>query len=1525
MASLSVETSRMRAFKGHFNKANAAFAERLAVYKAHPGVKEIYRQLVESYDKLKRQYDKCDSQYQLMQELEPSQEGWIQKYDETYALMDAAMAEYNAAVIDFTRQDADMEREDKGDLQQQLEDLKDQLEGMAGAAGAAAGPKRIAKAEQSLKPDTLTSSMTPSEFRIWQEKYNDYSNASYLESLPLKSQIPYLKNCVDAELLSQMNLDDATTIKGAMDIIEKQFMTHHPMINRRVNMMRIQQKEGQLMSEHVTLLKKAGREADVDHMTPDEFKAVLIISTCNDQELLGKLLEVNKDRPTVDELDRVITSYESRKLVKDNLSTAPHKHQNRRTPADTSAMTCYTCARSGHMARDCRFPKNKLWCSVCKVKSHNTGALAKCKQKEEKKDNQDNGQGARVKKKKKKGANARRSQTPHPEGSGNETETEGEESEAEPDQTRRARARRVNSSVEAKPEEEGAKETIYAVCKQGVSTQPTPTIDLRVRNTTSKRSSGKNMESVPDTGCTKSIISEAEAKKCNLNVITDVDISLTDAAGKKMKTLGLVHMFVEDIHGHIKRIEAIVSPGLADPALISWSDLILLGYLPPGWPNVGPKARKTTSQVWPPPEWGPEVIEVVEEFRHVFQDELQENSRIVGPPVEVDFKEDAVLPQVTNSRSIPYHLQAMADKVIKKGLDAGIWEVDVSTTSKACAPAHFVLKPDGTDVRMVCDMRLLNKAVKRPVHVFPTGKDVWRCVSPDSKLFFKLDLVQGYHQIPLSKRSREYFTFLTPQGKFRYTVCPMGFNASGDYFCQVTDRALWGIPGIKKEVDDILGQGINNKELAEQLRQVLQRCSDNNITLSRKKMQVGPLVNFAGFVVSEAGCKPDPGKILALKKVEAPTNLTELRSFLGAVNQMTAWWPDLSMACHRIRELTEKNTEFQWRPEHEEAFQKVKAILSDTARLAPFDPNKKTELITDASKVGLGFVLIQYNEVSKKWELVWAGSTSLKGAQHNYPPIQLELLGLTWALQECKYYLQGHPGFHVKTDHHPLVGLTKKHIRDVSDRLQSMAEICSTYNFTIEYIKGKTNLVADLLSRQPLWKGEQGPEVVDICNRVIAEEDYSRIREDPRIAEILKAAAQSPSYKQAVKAKLDGLNQEEVKKLPENHGAKEFRRWWNEIGLLDNKEDSILVMEGTKIVVPQGARKSILELLHVPHMATSRTRKAASARYFWVGMGDEVRKMCEGCQTCRERGPSRPAEPMDTPEPRALAEPMEALGLDLMQFGGVKYLVCVDRYSGYPLVHKLGKSSSTKEVIKALSGWFRTFGYAKRARHDDGPEFRDKFVDWLKQVGCKSELSSAYNPASNGLAESCVKNVKNLVKRCSDTKQCFETALAEFRIAPREDGYSPAEMFYKRQVRGLLPELPRKFNPIAAELARDKVQQEYTERRQTRSQSKPLALGDRVWMQDQNTKKWTIEGVVKSQRNNGKSYVVETATGAYLRNRRYLKAAGAALRRQVATALRLAAGVKQAAVTDSTPRPLKTVRFKLSVRFGQPPEKDVRV
>ena len=101
---------------------------------------------------------------------------------------------------------------------------------------------------------------------------------------------------------------------------------------------------------------------------------------------------------------------------------------------------------------------------------------------------------------------------------------------------------------------------------------------------------------------------------------------------------------------------------------------------------------------------------------------------------------------------------------------------------------------------------------------------------------------------------------------------------------------------------------------------------------------------------------------------------------------------------------------------------------------------------------------MQLDEVSNRWRLIRAGSCALKKAQKNYPPIQLELLGLTWALQACNYYLRAHPGFKVKTDHNPLVGLFKKDIRDSSEKLQSMLEVCSRYTFQTEYIPGKKNL-----------------------------------------------------------------------------------------------------------------------------------------------------------------------------------------------------------------------------------------------------------------------------------------------------------------------------------------------------------------------------------------------------------------------------------------------------------------------------------
>ena len=1512
--------SSLASYKGHFTRQKRSFDTRLAAFKNSPEVAENWGVLENAFRKYEKGYEQLETAIVAVQLLDPDPALEAQA-NEAFTSMEEATAEFSRA--------AKKKKDDGG--------------GVTGATS-----KRVAKSVDSLKPDTLAKSMKPTEFRHWRRRFDDWYTTSCFDSMPIDGQIAFLRSVLDVELSEQVDLGGATTIKEALDRVEAQFMLTHPLLNRRVEFLTMQQKEGQLMSEHIIGLTKAGLEADVDTMGPEDWKATRIISSCTDKEMRTKLLEMRPavaNKPTVVELQKVVADFEARKISED-LLTGGTPRNRRVQKGEPPKGECWKCRQKGHFARECPVPKNKLQCTVCNTKGfHNTFEGCQGKKEYPNKD-----------KKKKKKERSRRSQTPGPRGEGSATDTEGEDSSPEhEDRNRRVVARRmvaksarrvmarrvVARSASNQPVQMVRRVTARCSRQQGVVSHPTPPIGIGVKTIRSQKTRVK-VYAIPDTGCTATVINSKVAAKCKLKVDKNVDINLSDAAGKRMKTHGMATMFINAIDGTTKKIEAIVSPDLTDPCLVSWSDLIQLQYLPQNWPNISPKVRRTSAtdkdatqpeemamempeeeeednveEPWPPEEWGKEITDVIKDYPHLFQNKLGVDSRIKAPPMDITFKENAVLPQCTHTRPIPVHLRGMADEFVKDALSGGVFESTVE--GEACSPAHFVEKRDAegniTGVRLVCDLKTLNNSVKRSAVTFPTGNDIWNSVEQGSQRFFKLDLTSGYHQVELSQETRKYFNFILPQGRFRYCVAPMGFISSGDWFNLLTDRVLKSVHNTQKEVDDILGYAKDNASLAVQLREVLKRCHENNITLSKKKMEVGDDVHFAGFRVGVSGCRPDPHKIVALKNFKTPTTPTEVRSFLGAVNQMSCWWPDLSQHCVRLRKLTEKGTVWNWLSEHEEDFQKIKDLLSDTANLAPYDPDRKTELLTDASRLGLGFVLIQLDEVSKRWRLIRAGSTALKKAQRRYSPIQLELLGLTWALQSCKFYLRAHPGFKVKTDHNPLVGLLKKDIRDTSERLQPLLECCAGYNFMIEYIPGKKNKVADLLSRHPMWGN--GPTIRDQCGRVVAVEGIQRrIWDDPRLSEILEAASSSLSYKEAIKAKLDGLTAEEVKKLPHGHGAREFQKWWNTIELLEEKEDTIMVMDGHKIVVPLGAKKSILSLLHVPHMATARTRKAASKRYFWVGMADEVKKMCESCRPCRERGPSRPEEPLELPIPKAALDPMEMVGLDIGMHAGIKYLICVDRYSGYPLVGKLGKTSSTKEVTKMVQGWFRTFGYAKRARHDDGPEFRDKFVAWLTQVGCKSEVSSAYNPASNGLAEAGVKNVKALLKKCLDGKECFETALAEFRIAPREDGYSPAELFYKRQVRGLLPELPYKLNVEEAERARDKVQKNYTAQRQTRSASKPLVMGQRVWMQDQQSKRWTIGGVIKSIRNSGRSYVVETDSGAaYLRNRRFIKAAVA---RVTEVALRVETHkttIKKTNKKRMSSDTKKKVSFQLGVRF----------
>ena len=212
--------------------------------------------------------------------------------------------------------------------------------------------------------------------------------------------------------------------------------------------------------------------------------------------------------------------------------------------------------------------------------------------------------------------------------------------------------------------------------------------------------------------------------------------------------------------------------------------------------------------------------------------------------------------KITTSRRVPLRFEKEANKVVDD-LIAKKVIVPVKETTEWCSPAFFVPKADGIKMRLVTDYTQLNKYVKRPVHPFPSTRDILQAIPKEAKIFAKLDAVHGYFQLALDEQSSITTTFLLPQGKFRYLRAPMGLNASSDEWCCHSDRIIEGLPWARKIVDDTLIWAENLDILKERITEVLDRCREYNVTISKKTFEIGEIIEFAGHMISATGIRPD--------------------------------------------------------------------------------------------------------------------------------------------------------------------------------------------------------------------------------------------------------------------------------------------------------------------------------------------------------------------------------------------------------------------------------------------------------------------------------------------------------------------------------------------------------------------------------------------------------------------------------------------------------------------------------------------
>ena len=351
------------------------------------------------------------------------------------------------------------------------------------------------------------------------------------------------------------------------------------------------------------------------------------------------------------------------------------------------------------------------------------------------------------------------------------------------------------------------------------------------------------------------------------------------------------------------------------------------------------------------------------------------------------------------------------------------------------------------------------------------------------------------------------------------------------------------------------------------------------------------------------------------------------------------------------------------------------------------------------------------------------------------------------------------------------MGIFNKALHTLNNqRLIRIREKLLDFSFTVTWVPGKTHYIADALSRYPVF----GPHELELpiddiatCFRV-----NGLMTLDDILASVDKDYATLISFVQG---------HQRFNSTEQTHIAKLYRNVMNDLSIREINGVDVVMLQGTRIVVPSSARKRVIRELHHAHSGLTKSFLTVQQLYYWPGMRSDIKSFIDACVPCQEARPSLARQKLLPPAlPSEAIQPMRCVALDLFSAAGSDWLAMVDRYSGYAWAAKL-TNTTTRHVLSHLKTWFTDFGWPLFVRSDNGPQFRSEFSYFCKAHGITHELSSPYNPESNGLGEAAVKNMKSLVLHSKSTGENFHHALAAWRNMTRQDGTSPAQLFFGRR------------------------------------------------------------------------------------------------------------------------------------------------
>ena len=242
-----------------------------------------------------------------------------------------------------------------------------------------------------------------------------------------------------------------------------------------------------------------------------------------------------------------------------------------------------------------------------------------------------------------------------------------------------------------------------------------------------------------------------------------------------------------------------------------------------------------------------------------------------------------------------------------------------------------------------------------------------------------------------------------------------------------------------------------------------QRLQERNLTVNRDKCEfLQDELIYMGHTLSAQGVAPDQSKINTILSLKPPTNVKELRSFLGMITYCSKFIPNFTTLTDSLRQLLKTNVPWTWNKCHENSFKTLQELLISSDTLAYFNPTAPTNLVTDASPIGLGAVISQL-QTDGSWRPISYASRSLTPVEQRYSQIERESLAILFAIQRFRMYLYGIK-FTVYTDHKPLISMFSSTKCQLPPRIERWITRLMPYNFKVLYLPGSKNS-ADFLSR----------------------------------------------------------------------------------------------------------------------------------------------------------------------------------------------------------------------------------------------------------------------------------------------------------------------------------------------------------------------------------------------------------------------------------------------------------------------------